>query len=82
MTDLLKSVATKSKLPAEILRGKDRLANLIKARDRFIREAEKRRRDLCTFAWDNRVNALSLRAQVAWRCATVTSFSENFLIQA
>ena len=39
LKDLLKSVAAKSGVPAEILLRKDRLANLVKTRDRFIREA-------------------------------------------
>lgn len=39
LTDLLKSVTTKAGLPAEILLRKGRLANVVEARDRFIREA-------------------------------------------
>jgi putative transposase len=39
LKDLLKSVAAKAGLPAEILLRKGRLANVVKARDRFIREA-------------------------------------------
>jgi hypothetical protein len=39
LKNLLKSVATKSELPADILLRKGRLANVVEARDRFIREA-------------------------------------------
>lgn len=39
MKDLLRSVATKAGLSADILLRKGRLANVVKARDRFIREA-------------------------------------------
>ena len=39
LRDLLKSVAVKSGVPAEILLRKGRLANVINARDQFIREA-------------------------------------------
>jgi putative transposase len=39
LKDLLKSVAAKAGLPAEILLRKGRLANVVKARDRFIRKA-------------------------------------------
>ena len=39
LKDLLKSVATKLGLPAEILLRKGRLANVVEARDRFIRVA-------------------------------------------
>jgi putative transposase len=39
LKDLLKSVAASSRLPAEILLRKGRLANVVEARDRFIREA-------------------------------------------
>lgn len=39
LKDLLKSVAAKAGLPAEILLRKGRLANVVEARDRFIREA-------------------------------------------
>ena len=39
LKDLLKSVATKAGLLAKILLRKGRLANVVEARDRFIREA-------------------------------------------
>jgi len=39
LKDLIKNVAMKAGLPAEILLRKGRLANVVKARDRFIREA-------------------------------------------
>ena len=39
LKDLLKSVATKARLPAAILLRKGRLGNVVEARDRFIREA-------------------------------------------
>ena len=39
LKDLIKSVATKARLPAEILLRKGRLANVVEARERFIREA-------------------------------------------
>ena len=39
LKDLLKSVAAKAGLPAETLLRKGRLANVVEARDRFIREA-------------------------------------------
>lgn len=39
MKDLLRSMATKAGLSAEILRRKGRLANVVEARDRFIHEA-------------------------------------------
>jgi len=39
LKDLLKSVAVKARLPAETLLRKGRLANMLEARDRFIREA-------------------------------------------
>ena len=39
LKDLLKSMAVKAGLSAEILLRKGRLANVVKARDRFIREA-------------------------------------------
>ncbi len=38
LKDLLKSVAAKSRFPAEILLRKGRLANVVETRDRFIRE--------------------------------------------
>ena len=39
LRDLLKSVAAKSGLSAEILLRKDRLGSVVNARDRFIQEA-------------------------------------------
>jgi len=39
LKDLLKSVAANSRLPADILLRKGRLANVVEGRDRFIREA-------------------------------------------
>jgi ribonuclease D len=39
LKDLLKSVATKAGLSAEILLRKGRLAKVVEARDRFIRQA-------------------------------------------
>jgi hypothetical protein len=39
MKDLLRSVATEAGLSAEILLRKDRRANVVEVRDRFIREA-------------------------------------------
>ncbi|MPZ78836.1 MAG: hypothetical protein GEU77_20225 [Deltaproteobacteria bacterium] len=39
LKDLLKSVATKAGLPSEILLRKGRLAKVVEARDRFIRQA-------------------------------------------
>jgi hypothetical protein len=39
LKDLLKSVAAKSGVPADVLLRKGRLANVVEARDRFVREA-------------------------------------------
>jgi hypothetical protein len=38
LKNLLKRVSAKAKLPSDILLRKDRLANVVQARDRFIRE--------------------------------------------